>query len=160
MTLSVVSSPVQWTTSFLENSSLWLLITSDVYFLWLWTHINHVLCCLIFNKINNASSYGCTFSKNSTYTPYDARQLITDRLQQSVCSHKVILESAPALLNTSQIVTLFLKNRESLLSRRRLDGQQIIIIHYIYIHVFKADSYSVAINYCNYLVNRNSMYLT
>lgn len=87
MTLSVVSSPVHWTPPFLENFSSWLLITSDIYFLWLWTHINHVLCCLIFNKINNASSYGCTFSKNSTYTPYDARQLITERLQQSVCSH-------------------------------------------------------------------------
>lgn len=62
-------------------------LSHNIYFLWLWTHINHVLCCLIFHKINNASSYGCTFSKNSTYTPYDARQLITDRLQQSVCSH-------------------------------------------------------------------------
>lgn len=51
------------------------------------------------------------------------------RLPKFVLHLKVILESAPALLNTSQIVTLFLKNRESLLSRRRLDGQQIIMIH-------------------------------
>lgn len=40
------------------------------------------------------------------------------RLPKFVLHLKVILESAPALLNTSQIVTLFLKNRESLLKKK------------------------------------------